>query len=138
MWLKEGKPGVKGSPVPRWACEKQEESSSLTRVQQFSSTQGHCWTGQAAAPSQRGSQEQPGERVTYSHVQRGRRNLPSCHLRGPGTSGHQLLLPFWHLQPAAKRSIKCTSALQARGVQARTWSNGVKVVLLSAQLHSRF
>lgn len=41
VWLKDGKPGVKGSPVPRWACEKQEESSSLRGAQQFPSTQRH-------------------------------------------------------------------------------------------------
>lgn len=35
VWLKEGNPGVKGSPVPRWACEKQEESSSLRGARQF-------------------------------------------------------------------------------------------------------
>lgn len=41
VWLKEGKPGVKGSPVPRWAYVKQEEFSSLREAQQFSSTQRH-------------------------------------------------------------------------------------------------
>lgn len=129
MWLKEGKPGVKGSPVPKWACEKQEESSSLTRIQQFSSTKGTaepeaCRTVPGCSPQQERFLR-TGEPVPYSHVQRGHRNLP-CYLRSSGTSGHQLLLPFWHLQPAAKRNINCTSALQARGVQARTWSNGVK------------
>lgn len=88
----------------------------------------HCCACRTAAVcSEKGSREQQtGEPVAYSHVQRGQVHLCSCNQRDPGTSRHQLLLPLWHLRPEAKSNINCTFALQARGVKASTWNNGVR------------
>lgn len=123
---------VSSSEVGLWKAKGVLKS---WRRQQFSSTQRHEallsqrpaeGLLQAAVHSEKGSREQIGEPAAYSHVQKGQAHLCSCNRRGPGTSGHRLLLPPWHLQPEAKRNINCTFALQVKGVKAHTWSNGVK------------
>lgn len=83
---------MKGSPVPRWACEKQEESSSLTRVQEFSSTQGHaepeaCRTAPGCSP-------QP-ER--FSRRNRGTSYILTCP-KGTYESAFMLLEEFRYIR----------------------------------------